>query len=368
MIRQLTQIKNESPKFIKEFFENCTITEKIDAHYCFVRICSKHNFKFFKNDKKELTQVDMIINSIWEPMMKMLTELLIKNFEWTERNIGTEIFFFYFPNKCPLRTTYKNDYSFVFDRIEYPSNIKPETYDEYKERFNDFLSLSTKKLVHGTTTYNTRYGIHPSWWLEENEYDINPDMSVKDMYDIFSKCNIGLLSDDPEGFILRDGKHTYQICKHNPSEPISFSQKTYLEYILMDILKYYKKNKDDFDKFITPHNYVKTICNIFESYYIDRVNFIHMNFYPEDLTPYHIGPKLPETNYNLIPSSKTTCMIRDTENDPDGMAELVFKLMLVNLKKKLKCKDNVRGGHPIATEIFIEDWNKFIDYLLKVTA
>ena len=52
MIKDISQIKDKSVSFIKEFINNCTIEEKIDAHYVIVEITSKQHITIKKANGK----------------------------------------------------------------------------------------------------------------------------------------------------------------------------------------------------------------------------------------------------------------------------------------------------------------------------
>ena len=69
MIRDIEELINKKLSYIEQFAEECTITEKIDTYYVCVEIQSKNTIVFKKSNNKQITRIDMYINSMWSKLM-----------------------------------------------------------------------------------------------------------------------------------------------------------------------------------------------------------------------------------------------------------------------------------------------------------
>ena len=69
MIKDISLLKDKSVSFIKEFINNCTVEEKIDAHYVIVEITSKQTITVKKANGKVVDRVDMILNNMWSQLV-----------------------------------------------------------------------------------------------------------------------------------------------------------------------------------------------------------------------------------------------------------------------------------------------------------
>ena len=107
MIKNLNEIKKHTDKYISDFIKNCIIEEKIDTHYISVEIISKNEIKIRKANGNEIDRVDMILNSMWNPLSVDWNYLKLSNRMWFENHVGFTITMFYFPCTKPILTEYK---------------------------------------------------------------------------------------------------------------------------------------------------------------------------------------------------------------------------------------------------------------------
>ena len=115
MINNINKLFEEPKTRQLSFLKNCTIEEKICAYRFSVKIISLSNFRFYKGNK-EITQDMIILNRIWETLVKDWTTWLISNPDVIKKYIGYTFFGFYFPDPSPFDENYKYENVYKFSK------------------------------------------------------------------------------------------------------------------------------------------------------------------------------------------------------------------------------------------------------------
>lgn len=316
MIKDISEIYKKSEKIQKEFFENCTIEEKIDAHYITIEISSKDKLKFYKSDKKEIDKVDLIVNDMWGKLLNDWLYIMFSNKEYMEHHIGYKFSMFYLPTSKPLQTVYKKGIRYIISRIEF--NKKQYNINEF---INSIKYDKTKYLI--VEHYKNLKCVDGEKYPLDKRYCLFDDVSV----------------------IYRYKKLIYQkdYTKHID---INKSKAPY-EYILIDFLKFMKNRNIK-----TYISYTSEVCALFNNYilnFFDK-NKILKNISEKDLEPSYLGEK-PKINYEYIPSilTKTICQ-------SDKLYENIFKILIVNLRKYKNYKNCI-----LLSKKQCEEWHQLVN-------
>ena len=124
MIKDISLLKDKSVSFIKEFINNCTVEEKIDAHYVIVEITSKQTITVKKANGKVVDRVDMILNNMWSQLVTDWNFIRLTNQGWFAAHVGYTISMFYLPCNKPLLVEYKNNIKYLIDRIMFNDELQ----------------------------------------------------------------------------------------------------------------------------------------------------------------------------------------------------------------------------------------------------
>ena len=340
MIKSIEKLKEQSPKYIKDFMLNCTIEEKIDTHYVCVEIIAKNEIKIKKANGKEIDRVDLILNSMWSKLFLDWNYLLLSNKEWFENHVGYSIKMFYFPCEKPINTLYNEELRYIFDYISFKNDIfnAQEILSDLK--FPDAYKVDYKCFLNKASVSSIRaiYQHHIQKLLSGDE----------DFTTVFMR----LISDDskiyakekPEGFIFKYNKKIFQI--ENNKIEIEFQEKSSYEFLLSDFIKFSKMHN-----YIDRVNasYTKTVCNLFNNYIINGEKLNHTienNVDIKGIESPHLGEKF-DIGFEYIPDQVTKELCKESE-----LYKNIFKVLLANLRKG---KDET---HCIfLTKKEVNDWN-----------
>ena len=169
MIKTIDQIKYKSVSFIKEFINNCTIEEKIDAHYINIEITSKQHITIKKASGKIIDRIDMILNNMWGELVTDWNFIKLINKNLFSEHIGYNISLFYFPTNKPILTEYKTDIKYLIDKITYNDNIinpdnfinqlklKDKFHIHIKHKLNKNLNTDILNNINGDNKQNINY-------------------------------------------------------------------------------------------------------------------------------------------------------------------------------------------------------------------
>ncbi len=336
MIKDISQIKDKSVSFIKEFINNCTIEEKIDAHYVIVEITSKQHITIKKANGKVVDRVDMILNNMWSQLVTDWNFIKLANQEFFNTHIGYNISMFYFPNNKPLLTEYPDNIKYLIDRITYNDElINVDSFVnklKLKDKFNIHIKHNlTKNLSNEIDTINKING--------DRKSDINYKLLFQNIIDRST-----LLAKEPEGFIYKWKKNLYQLTYYDRKKIIP--EKTQYEYLLCDFVSYCKSHNYQ-DKI--HHSYVKTVCSLFNDYIInwEEVNHnIENNIDINSIQSPSLGTTF-DMGYEYIPDIITMNLCKSNE-----LYKSIFKVLLANLRRG---KDNSKCIYMNKKQV--DDWN-----------
>lgn len=344
MIKNIQEIKNKSVEYQSEFFKNCSIEEQIDTHYVSVEILSKSKLVFKKSNEKIITQVDLILSTLYNHLVEDWNILFIKNKEIFSDYIGMKIYMFYFPNTTPIAISYEKylgdmPVGYLISNIVDKNNkqlsidnfLKSIDTEGIKAKFDKTHFIH--KIYKDPSFLLVDDGIH-FFGIEENDL-LNKNVEMSEGIIMKYKSDIY--------------KYPFETVPDSHYEDVS---RTPFEYLLADIINFYKESRQYFQDYVT-NSYVSTVCNIFNgyiNYWLPKSN-ITKEISPSDIeAPSNHKYSL---NFSYIPSveTKTLCMT-------SKLYENIFKVMLANLHKKKKPDYCV-----YLNRAQVEEWNRLVNYI-----
>lgn len=342
MIKNISELREKRIEYIQRFLKECTVTEKIDTYYVTVEVISKNNIIFKKSNGKVIDRTDMILNSMWDRLLNDWNYFRMVNNEWFEKHIGYKIHMFFFPCKSPIYTEYKDNVSYVIDRVMFGKEyFKPESVMwnmQMLDKFNIHFIDTMKKKEFDVNEIAEK--IHKST-------DTVSDIFLSEVIDI-EHSNV-FANNLPEGYIIRCGKNAYQIIYDNEIERFVKSEKSQYEYILRDFVKYWNE-----DKLWTmlDTSYIKTVCILFNSYIMNRekqTDEMKNNIDSDSIKNPYVGYRF-DINYNYIPDEMTIALCKENE-----LYSNIFKILIVNLKQFKKSSNCV-----LIDSRVVDDWNNIV--------
>lgn len=347
MLKNISELKNKPKEYQKEFFDKCRIEEKIDAHYVSVSVESKFKLVFRKANGKVISQVDLILSTLYSSLVEDWNIIFINNREFFEKNIGMTIFMFYFPNTNPVSIDYSNFLNGKKTGYLISNVVDRGNKQISKEYFLKNINCDKRQNVFIAVQHTLP---------RVNKRDDVPidDLSVIDMFEESGLLNKSI--DLSEGVILKYKTDIYQYLFHESSEKdnAESASKTPFEYLLADIVAFYKSIKNDFQDYLT-NNYVTTICNIFNAYVGNQVitSNITKEIEVEDI-------EVPSShkygiNLSYIPNIQTKLICSSSK-----MFENIFKVMLANMNKKKNFNYCV-----YLSKKQVEEWNNMVDIIIR---
>lgn len=345
-IKNISALADKSIYYINKFLSNCTIEEKIDSHYMYFTIEGKDKLRFYKGNNKEISRVDLIINSMWNQFILDWTYIMYKNSEWFNNHIGYKFYMFYIPNNKPLSTTYNIDKpTYIIDRILFKSKMQ-----------------SIKEIINELDINNNSYNIFIKTYLKRKKINnIDNITSSEDLINIsrdllLSNNNILAADNKPEGYIYRWNNYTYQDVLNNQDKTHIEVERTSYEFVLCDFLKFLKSI--NYMEYVAP-KYVKSVCNLFNMYIINSesvTNTVSKNVNIDALDPPIYGHSFDMTT-TYIPDAITRQFVESNE-----LYSKIFKILLVNLSKRKYLKHCI-----YMNKQQVDQWNALVGYLELVT-
>lgn len=350
MLKNISELSNKSFEYQKEFLNECTIEEKVDTHYVSIEVASKSKLIFRKANGKIISQVDLILSSLYSHLIEDWNMIFIKNRDFYISNIGMKIFMFYFPCAQPINTDY-SDYlknksvGYLITNIVDKNNKKISYLNFNKSNNEAFENINAKFSYHYPLSID----------IDKVEKTVNEEQAYFDKSWLNDDEFLNNSKEKSEGVILKYKSDIYQCLfqEHKvENEPIVEKPRTPFEYLLADITAFYKSAKPYFQNYIT-NSYVSSVCNIFNayiSYWVPNSN-IEKEITAEDIEAPSIHKY--DINYSYIPSvqTKTLCM-------SNKIYENIFKVMLANMCKKKKLNYCV-----YLNKSQVDDWNNIVDLI-----
>ena len=335
MIKDISLLKGKSVSFIKEFINNCTVEEKIDAHYVIVEITSKQTVTVKKANGKVVDRVDMILNNMWSQLVTDWNFIRLTNQEWFAAHVGYTISMFYLPCNKPLLVEYKNNIKYLIDRIMF--NDEPQNIEQFvsRIRLKDKFCIDIKRGLSKSVNHEVLDTINGSTKESIDYFTIFNDMVITD--------NL-IAVDKPEGYIFKWNKNIYQLL-YNTRETIS-TEKTQYEYLLCDFVNYCKSN--NYQEKIQ-QSYVRTVCTLFNDYIVnweEKNHNIEKNIDVNSIQSPTLGVSF-DMGYEYIPDIITLNLCKSNE-----MYKSIFKVLLANLRRG---KDNNKCIY--MSKKHVDDWN-----------
>lgn len=361
MFKSIEELRHKRLKYIKEFIQECSIEEKIDAYYVSLHILNKSELVFYKSNGKQVERTDFVINEMWQRMLSDWVYFRLANEIWFNNHIGFKIDFFYFPCDKPIQTKYRPDIRYLISDIESLDGvIKSDNPSEEMDGMNllDEFGIKFKKQL--------KFKDIDIDELSEELLNILKNRSEETLSEFFEAIikktpdNIYAV-EEPEGYVLRHNKkNKYAITKTDVTErkEMASSEKTQYEYLLLDFIKFF--NQADNLESCLENSYIKTVCNLFNSYINDwekKTDNLKDEINPESLQNPYVGYRF-DICYQNIPNGTTIFLCRESE-----LYKNIFKILLVNLKKHKK----VDGKYMLMTPKSVERWNEIVDIISHTT-
>ena len=349
MLKDISELVKKSENFVRTFISECSIEEKIDTYYVGVDIKSRNNIAFLKSNGKVIDRNDLIINEMWQQFINDWTFFKSVNEEWFAQHVGYTIYMFYFPCQKPLMTKYKDNIRYLIDRVVYKGmkySIEGEMgnlnmLDKFMIRFKHRL----------TKNYDMDIIIN-----ELYETQTNSTITVDDvMKSIVSKDNMIWADGEPEGYVLKYGKkYIYQILLNKESRVVK-SEKSQYEYLLLDFINFWN---DEETSSLLDANYIKTVCNLFNSYIINREKVsgkIEANIDVNSIQSPCLGHRF-DMKYENIPDATTIALCKEKE-----LYKNIFKILLVNLRREKDLKHCL-----LLNKASVGQWNEIVKVISNV--
>lgn len=355
MITNIKELKNHSLDFIEKFLKECTIEEKIDAYYVSIEIRSKRLI-LRKANGKEITQEDLILNSMYGRLRKDWEFFRIANEQFFAEHVGYRIYMFYLPSKKPILTEYMSGIGYIIDRITKP-NAEIDA-----EALEMILPLN----------YTSKFGIvlKKPFSKREDEDGLYREVaeSVKsgDFQDVeeiidFQKSSL-FAANVPEGYIFRtSGKNIYQyICSEDIDEEkrVATSEKAQFEYLLMDFIHYWEQ-LDGETSLLVSGDYVKTVCSLFNDYIQNSEKFTHKienNLDENSLEAPCVGQRF-DVGYEFIPDITTRVLCHEK-----ALYKNIFRILLVNLSREKKLEHCI-----LMNKEKVKSWNTIVKTIKNIS-
>ena len=339
MIKNIEDIKNFSPMYIKEFMQGCTIEEKIDTHYMTIEI-SPYECVIKKANQNPLTRIDLILKSAWHNIYIDWNYLRMTNTEWFLKHAGYVFKVFYIPSEQPIRTKYDPTIRYIFDTCTF-NNQQVDIHEVLNElKFPDTYKIDFKTMLVRKELVDSSYK-RKTKEIQDGKpaADVFSSLINKDESHIFAV-------EKPEGYIFKYKSKIFQTCEHIASEQ---NEKSSYEFLLIDFIRFCKETNYS-TKILK--SYVKTVCNLFNDYILNWVKTNHnieKNITAESIQTPYIGTA-PKTGFAYIPDSITKVICKESP-----LYENIFKVLLANLNKG---KDENRCI--IMSRKHIDQWNNII--------
>lgn len=360
MFKSIEELRHKRLKYIKEFIQECTVEEKIDAYYISMHILNKNELAFFKSNGKQIDRTDLVINEMWQKMFSDWYYFKTVNEIWFFNHIGFKVDFFYFPCDKPIQTKYRSDVRYLISNIEtLDGSLKSDDPQLEMDGLNmlDEFHIKFKKQL--------KFKDFDIDEISEELLNILKNKSEETLSEFFEHIiektpDAIYAAEEPEGYIFRHNKkNKYAITKTDSEErkEMATSQKTQYEYLLLDFLKFFKES-DNLES-LFDHSYIRTVCQLFNSYILNwekENENLESDVDSDSLQNPYVGQRF-DICYMNIPDGTTQRLCRESE-----LYKNVFKILLVNLKKQKK-ED---GTYMLMTPKSVKEWNEIVDIISHI--
>ena len=175
------------------------------------------------------------------------------------------------------------------------------------------------------------------------------------MKSIVSKDNVLWADGEPEGYVLKYGKkYIYQILLNKEPRVVK-SEKSQYEYLLLDFINFWN---DEETSSLLDANYIKTVCNLFNSYIINREKVsgkIEANIDVNSIQSPCLGHRF-DMKYENIPDATTIALCKEKE-----LYKNIFKVLLVNLRREKDLKHCL-----LLNKASVGQWNEIVKVISNV--
>lgn len=338
--KNITELFNKGYNEIQDFFSNCEVIEKINAHYVKVTIQSPTSVICKKGTGEEITLVDMVLNKMWanfhEDWFCISSNPAFK--EFAKEYVGCTLCMYYFPVHNPLGT----EYDFHTQRCYVINQVYDNQYQRELSLDLAFNELSRNLGVSGKTDIYGRYTILKNKKLKFNDdirkviENYNSSTIITDIINNIDKTNIIAKNKENADIILKYEKQQYQITSTDTSDScgtLDNKERSSYEFVLCDFVKFFMSNNMMVKLRGT---YINIVCYLFNEYITKHealTGYIEKNVDPENLEPPHIGYKHGDfisIAYGVNPLTVSLC--------DNPLYRNIFKLLLANLKIFKKAK------------------------------
>jgi hypothetical protein len=244
----------------------CEIIEKLDMIY-FKVVISESGLSVFNSKNKEITQVDCIVNSVYNNIMNYVHDVIAYRTDDILEMFGPcRIGIFYHPVARTNVISY-NSVSYKFILCDFYTDDKSKN-DEQK--LSDLLALIERPLIKRFES------------LPEFSYT-DPESVINILTDGKTWSGNGI--DDIEGIIIQSPKYRFQIVETDTTSKLEKeSKKLYRDTVLENLANVVFDQNIDVAT-LKGNDYVEKACSLFLEY-ITKTNLMSkMYIEPEDLLP-----------------------------------------------------------------------------------
>lgn len=339
---------NNKQTFIEKFLRQCKIEEKIDAYYVSIKIMSRSMLKFYKGNREEISREDLILNSMWSSLIKDWNMFRQANESWFSSHVGYSVNVFYLPVRKPMLTEYINGVRYIVASVTETSGTRTPVSASDFDMTKEFGITFQKDVV----KYRDADYKEVARKIKENPDDAASIISDE----IIDWTGSDIFADSfPEGFVLRyNSKQIYQMTFSESSARNVRAEKSQYEYLLTDFIRWWEQNSKVAG--LVYGDYIKSVCDVF-NFYIENekeTSKIKDNIETESLEAPCFGERFPMC-YKYVPSEKTVELCME-----DPLYENIFKILLVNLKRKKKIEHCV-----LMDKRSVEKWNDIAGFFIN---
>lgn len=322
------------------------VYEKMNMFY-FKVIVNSTSCTVLSHNHKIITDVDIIINSMWKDVYNFINKTIIPKQKIISKLYNSVIIgFLYCPNEKPLNINYSKFFNILNDNNKFIiNNVKDMNKD----------NIDIKDFCLSTGLLNVRgVGGGPLMDFNENFINILNDYAHKkiSLSEFKSKIKNDIKTyslndlDDIEGIIVKTNKNLYQII-FNSTNDTSIYNRNDFELLITDFINTWNNINIDISNF---HLYKDIVSEIFLKY-ISNSSIHEKISTHENLIPpgnHYIG----DISYEFLnPNITTICKLNNIYKN-------IFRILFNGLKHHKK-----HSKYNTLSDSTINDWNNIVDLI-----